>query len=218
MCISAPECGIAETGIEQLISQLKQTNAPQERIQAARKLANRNTDPATLKAVSLLKSGLKDPNDDVRYESVAALVFILREHNKECPVELLDLADDQSPRIKTNFADLLDFFETYPPGALAVCLKYYRQLSDDDKPNALSLIAKAGGKDKRVMQILFNAVNSWNAHMRVNGTSALWAATQDFEFVLPLMLERMDDFDEVATLSGSRGRPAREPASHSSVV
>lgn len=206
-CGLSVEAQSSEPDIDLLISQLEETNSANVRIKAAMALGKLDEDPRSLKAVDALKSGLNDPNDEVRYQSLANLTLILQQQKQECPLEMLELVNDDSPKIKTNFPYLLDFYESYPPEALSFCLHYYKQLNPDEQPDALMLLGKAGGKDKRVMQILFDAVNSNNAHARVNGTVGLWAATHDFEILIPLYFDRLADAKELENLSaGDNGR------------
>jgi hypothetical protein len=103
---------------------------------------------------------------------------------------------------------IVDLFETYPPEALEYALNLHLQLSAVEKSNVLTLLAKTGSHDSRVIKILNDAVNSDRPGDRVNGTVALWIAIQDYEVVLPLYFARLADAKAIRESDDGESSPA----------
>ena len=58
-----------------------------------------------------------------------------------------------------------------------------------------------------MLQVLFNAVNSTNVDDRINGTAGIWSATRDYQIVIPLYFDRLNDLKEMEGLpDGAKGR------------
>jgi hypothetical protein len=187
---------------KQIEAELNKSNSDEIRLSALQTLQNASKFPDALELLDTVKEGLKDPNDEIRYQCLSTMSFICKDHNIECPVEFLKMIDDAGAKIQENYQHLIYLFSTFPPEGLDVAMQLYERSEGIHKSNFLALIGKAGGKNKRAMKILFDAVNSNEASARGNGTVGLWHATKDFEIVLPLYFDRIQDIELVRAGKG----------------
>ena len=162
-----PASNVATDEIDNLIAQLDKVNPDEVRLAAMKSLLQKKEDVRATNAVPAIKLALKDDNSEIRFQSLLTMTFILAAHDRECPTELLEMTDDPSERVQSNYSHLLDNYKHYPPEAFEVALTLYEKADKESKSNFLPLIGKTGKKDRRALKILIDAVNSDFANRRV---------------------------------------------------
>lgn len=198
--------------VDKLFLQLAPGNEDELRIKAAKKLSSLDFH-STSQDMAAIRRGLEDDNPAVRRSFLVCLCVLLNREEQPCPVELLKLISDPDPDVQLNAFYLLAIFDKFPARSLDRLLPYYESLDESKQAEMLMTLAKAAGKDKRVLKILFDAVNSDHASSRVNGTAAIWHATQDLEIVVPLYFDRVADYEDVRQRSNEADRFAGKRAS-----
>ena len=87
----SPTNGTDKTDFQQVELSLDASNSDDVRIKALDTLLQAKKYPEALGLLNKVKQGLKDPNDELRFQYMKTLSFICKEHNKECPIEFLSL-------------------------------------------------------------------------------------------------------------------------------
>lgn len=191
------EVGIinATDDINLLIKKLKSTAPAEERVIAARTLIKRSSEKVVLELLPVIDALTADENEDVRFECILLKLFLLKNHQRECPLEVFQWIKDPSEKIRINVSLMMQVFENFPEGFLEELLVFFDSLNLDAQADYLVFLVEVGGKEKRVQQRLITAIRSKHAGQRFNGTVAIWKATRDVQLILPIYLQRVSDIE-----------------------
>ena len=123
VCVSAQDAATknkskSPTDFDRLIVQLGDDQPISVRIKAAKILGVHGKDKNSLRAIPALKKGLQSKNDQLRYQFLVSYTIILSNETRECPIELMEFADDKSEKIREIFLTLIGFFDKFPYEAL----------------------------------------------------------------------------------------------------
>jgi HEAT repeat protein len=180
--------------VMQQVGRLDQKKMASERLEAVRWFArNCKADNAHLAIPSLEKCIRGDPDAEVRDAAVMSLTRIAQHRKEPCPLAIVEAVLDEDEFVSQTADALADQFKSYTPGAVEILLRYAQQEDENRRGRSLCTLARAGGKDKKVVAALEKAKADKSFLVRNNAHAAMFAANDNLAEYLIYLIRLQED-------------------------
>ena len=125
-----------------------------------------------------------------------ALSSLLIEAKLPCPIELVKCTSDKAEKIRVNATHLLSVHSRFEKGCLDPILRLYKKRDGVARSNLVTTLAVAGPKDKRVLRILKEGMESKLLQLNHNSHIAYFKIDKDLNKSVPYFLGRIADYGE----------------------
>ncbi len=136
-----------------------------------------------------------DPDADVRRQAVANLGSIALHLKQACPLAIVEAMLDKDEVVSQEADAWAGLCKTYAPGSIEVLLRCARSENEKLRGDCLLHLARAGGKDKKVLDAIENAKKDKSFGARHNAHIAMFHATDNLEQLLVYYIRLRDDPD-----------------------
>jgi hypothetical protein len=211
--------------IKSQIERLDPKNADAERLDAAKWLGRHaKAKNAHLAGPALERCIRTDPSADVRDAAVLGLAKIAKDRDEACPRAVVEAMLDKDMFVSQTADVVADMFKKFPPGSVEILLRCAESEDDNRRARCLGHLARAGGKDRRVVEAIEKATKDKCFGVRHNARVALFRATDNLAEFLAYLIRLLEDPDGVlspvdaASEEGKRERVTRHLVSLSAVV
>jgi HEAT repeat protein len=166
------------------------------RLAALKWLDERSSAKSAVLAIPVLERCIReDPDRDVRCAALYTLGYIAVEQKKDCPLVLLQAMLDPDENFSLCAATCVGFFKTYPPGSVEILLRCARSKSADVRIAAVLTLLPAGGKEKRILDVIEKAKQDVAFEVRHNAHVAMFQADDNVPSYLGYMIRLREDPD-----------------------
>jgi HEAT repeat protein len=215
----------SDTEIKEQIERLDPKTAEAERVDAARWLGRHAKAKNAHLAVPALERCIRtDPAADVRDAAVLGLAKMAKDRDEFCPRAVVEAMLDKDVYVSQTANIVAAWFKTFPPGSVEILLRCAGSEDDNRRGRCLGHLARAGGKDKRVIEAIEKATKDKSFGVRHNARVALFEATDNLAEFLAYLIRLLEDPDGVlspvdaASEEGHRERTTRDLASLGAVL
>jgi HEAT repeat protein len=130
-----------------------------------------------------------DPEAEVRRKAAEVLgLLAFQSPRKLCPLALVEALLDPDEDVHAIASVYVSMYKEYPPGSVDVLLRCARLERPCARGNALLLLARAGGKDEKVLQVLRQATADKHLRPRTDAHIALFNVTNQLDDLVPYLL------------------------------
>ena len=149
-----------------------------------------------------------DPAMEVRRDAIGTLMVIARKLDKPCPLVLIEMLQDKEDEVRWTAGVDAALFKTFAPGAVEVLLRQVASANAEVRSTSLYFLARAGGKDKKVLDAIDKAKKDKVYDVRHSAHCAWFTATDNLEEFVSYIIRTFEDGDAVHQ---PRSRRMRKP-------
>jgi HEAT repeat protein len=161
----------------------------------------------------------EDPDAGIRADAVGTLARIAEGRREPCPLVIIEAMLDKDEQVSQTAGAQAGRFKTFAPGTVDVLLRCAG--SDDPRlrGECLGHLARAGGKNKKALEVIEKATRDKSFGVRHNARVAMFQATDDLGEFLAYLICLQEDPDGVLgpvdadSEAGKRERTTRDLAS-----
>jgi HEAT repeat protein len=187
-----------DADVKKQIERLDPKKAEAERLDAAKWLGRHaKAKNANLGVPALERCIRTDPAADVRDAAVLGLAKIAKDRDESCPRAIVEAMLDKDVFVSQTADLVADWFKTFPPGSVEVLLRCAGSEDDNRRARSLGHLARAGGKDKQVIEAIEKATKDKSFGVRHNARVALFQATDNLAELLAYFVRLLDDSDSL---------------------
>ena len=175
-------------------SQLEIKNSAAERLEAIKWLTARAESIHASLAVPGLERCLKtDPDAEVRGQAVQCRAMIAAKRNESCPLSVVEAMLDKDESVSQLAATCGELFKTFSPGSSEILLRCTKSKNAVLRSGCLTLLARAGGKEKNVVEAIRQARKDKSFAVRHSAHVALFQTTDDLPEYLTYFIRLQED-------------------------
>jgi HEAT repeat protein len=156
--------------------------------------SNLNAKNAGLVMPALAQTVRADPDADIRCGAIAALAWIAKYRKGPCPLAIVEALLDKEDGVH-SYAGIAYEFRTFEPGSVEVLLRCARSEREIVRENALLLLQAAGGRDKKVLEVLEKAKQDKSFIVRNDAYLAMFKANDKLNDYLSWIIRVRQEFD-----------------------
>jgi HEAT repeat protein len=134
-----------------------------------------------------------DPETKVREAAVECLALIAQKQQVPCPLSIVEAMLDKEEFVSQAAVALADQFKRFAPGSVKVLLRCARSDNPRLRGNCLTTLARAGGKDREVLEALEKAKQDKSFGIHHNAHCALFQANDNLEEFLTYLIRLQED-------------------------
>ncbi|HQR09540.1 MAG TPA: hypothetical protein PLN21_22140 [Gemmatales bacterium] len=176
---------------------LQSNKSDQAKIAALKRLELTKVKEAT-QSFPAIESLLKGQHSqDLRCQAAISLGVMAFQRKLTCPLALIDAMFDQDDEVASFAANYAGVFKRFPDNIVDILLKSAVSKQSFIRSHTMTILAHAGSKDKRVLDVLEQALNDSSPSVRNNSHVTLYALTNNFERYLEYRLILLIDKESV---------------------
>jgi hypothetical protein len=190
----------SDDAVSEQVRRLEAKNDKAARLDALKWLnQNARHKNAALAIPALERCVRQDPEPEARREAVLDLGLIAKTLEKPCPVVICEALLDKVDEVRWQAAASAAPFKTFAPGSVEVLLRGGASEKAEVRSSTLLVLARAGGKDKKVLDVIEKAKQDQVFDVRHTAHCARFVATDKLDDFLPYLIRLREDPDSLFT-------------------
>jgi hypothetical protein len=173
---------------------LSPKNCKLERLEAVEWLKRHAEAKNAQLAIPALERCIRDdPEATIREAAVLGLGMISKKRKDPCPLVITEAMLDKDEFVSQMADGVAGWFKTYAPGSVEVLLRCAKSEDPELRAKCLTHLARAGGKDKKVLEAIEKAKKDESFGVRHNAHCALFQATDNLADFLGYLIRLEED-------------------------
>lgn len=193
---AAAQVGAAPTqaDFQAYASRLARSNSKSVRLDAVKWFNSHSRAKGAEAAIPALSKCIREDDDwDVRSKAVESLALIALDRKMPCPVVVVEAMLDADELVRAHANTYAGLFPQYAPGSIEVLLRCARSENRYVRADSLFHLARAGGKDKKILAVIESAQRDPTFWVRHSAHCALFTANDNLLEFLRYILRLSDD-------------------------
>jgi HEAT repeat protein len=153
--------------------------------------------PPDKETIPVLVGLVTEEDNDIRVAALNTLALIGMTTKGECPLVMVEAIFDKDEDVSSLAASLVGCYEKFPSEALPLLFRAMEHEDREVRQQIPSVLAKAARDDKRTVPALKKAIADKDWWVRSSAVGALFAATHDFDLVVPHWLLANENYQEL---------------------